>query len=250
MADVNNVSGSSALSQYDINNKQSKETKSNELGKNEFLELMIAQLNNQNPLEPQKNAEFVSQMAEFSTVEGIQNMGDGFESLASSYKSSQALQASSLVGGAVTVDGQDSSLLRHGELVYGMADVPAGADGLRLQITNESGQIVEDVELGYQPNGAMSFKWDGANLEVNGEMADIDYDKFPTDEDGNIIPHDPGEYQFQVVGNVVGQQQNLNVHMSARVDSVTVGENNDIVLNLAGGGTATMADVKQINHVY
>lgn len=250
MADVNNVSGSGALSQYDINKKQPQETPSNELGKNEFLELMIAQLNNQNPLEPQKNAEFVAQMAQFSTVEGIQNMSSGFESLANSYKSSQALQASSLVGGAVTVDGQDSSLLRHGELVYGMADVPSGADGLRLQITNKAGEVVEDVELGYQPNGRMSFKWDGANLEINGEMADIDYDKFPTDDDGNIIPHDPGEYQFQVVGNVAGQQQNLNVHMSARVDSVTLGENNDIVLNLAGGGTATMADVKQINHVY
>ena len=250
MSDVNNVTGSSALSQYDINKNSSQEKKSNELGKNEFLELMIAQLNNQNPLEPQKNAEFVAQMAQFSTVEGIQNMSSGFESLASSYKSSQALQASSLVGGAVTVDGQDTSLLRHGELVYGMADVPSGADGLKLQITNEAGEIVENVPLGYQPNGPMSFKWDGANLEINGEMADIDYDKFPTDDDGNIIPHDPGEYQFQVVGNVAGQQQNLNVHMSARVDSVTLGENNDIVLNLAGGGTATMADVKQINHVY
>ncbi len=250
MADVNNVSGTGALSQYDINNKQPKETKSNELGKNEFLELMIAQLNNQNPLEPQKNAEFVAQMAQFSTVEGIQNMSSGFEALANSYKSSQALQASSLVGGAVTVDGEDTSLLRHGELVYGMADVPPGSDDLRLQITNEAGEIVENIELGYQPNGSLSFKWDGANLEVNGEMADIDYDKFPTDEDGNIIPHEAGQYQFQVVGNVVGQQQNLNVHMSARVDSVTLGENNDIVLNLAGGGTATMADVKQINHVY
>jgi len=250
MSDVNNVTGSSALSQYDINKNTSQEKKSNELGKNEFLELMIAQLNNQNPLEPQKNAEFVAQMAQFSTVEGIQNMSSGFESLASSFKSSQALQASSLVGGAVTVDGQDTSLLRHGELVYGMADVPSGADSLKLQITNEAGEIVEDVPLGYQPNGPMSFKWDGANLEINGEMADIDYDKFPTDDDGNIIPHDPGEYQFQVVGNVGGQQQNLNVHMSARVDSVTLGENNDLVLNLAGGGTATMADVKQINHVY
>ncbi|GGX50525.1 flagellar hook assembly protein FlgD [Saccharospirillum salsuginis] len=250
MSDVNNVSGSSALSQYDINKNASQEKKSNELGKNEFLELMIAQLNNQNPLEPQKNAEFVAQMAQFSTVEGIQNMSSGFESLASSFKSSQALQASSLVGGAVTVDGQDTSLLRHGELVYGMADVPSGADSLKLQITNEAGEVVENVPLGYQPNGPMSFKWDGANLEINGEMADIDYDKFPTDDDGNIIPHDPGEYQFQVVGNVGGQQQNLNVHMSARVDSVTLGENNDLVLNLAGGGTATMADVKQINHVY
>lgn len=250
MANVNDVTGAGALSQYDIDRKKPQDNPSNELGKNEFLELMIAQMQNQNPLEPQANAEFVAQLAQFSQVEGIQNMSSGFESLANSYKSSQALQASSLVGGAVTVAGSDSSQLRHGELTYGMVDVPAGSSGLSLQITNEAGETVENVELGNQTPGELSLKWDGANLEVNGEMVDIDYDKFPTDEDGNVIPHDQGQYRFSVIGNVDGQQQNLNVHMSARVDSVTLGENNDIQLNLAGGETATMADVKQINHVY
>jgi flagellar basal-body rod modification protein FlgD len=103
MADINDVTGAGALSQYDIAQKKPKETSSNELGKDDFLKLMIAQLNNQNPLEPQANAEFVAQLAQFSQVEGIQNMSKGFESLSNSYKSSQALQASSLVGGAVTV---------------------------------------------------------------------------------------------------------------------------------------------------
>jgi flagellar basal-body rod modification protein FlgD len=110
--------------------------------------------------------------------------------------------------------------------------------------------MVEDVDLGNLSPGEMRFKWDGANLEVNGEMADIDYDKFPTDPDGNIVPHDGGNYRFALVGNVDGQQQDLGVHMSARVDSVTIGENNNIVLNLAGGKQTTMAEVKQINHVY
>lgn len=250
MADINNVTGSGALSQYDINNKKPEQGPTKELGKNEFLKLMIAQMENQNPLEPQANSEFVAQLAQFSQVEGIQNMSEGFESLSNSYKSSQALQASSLVGGAVTVNGSDSSQLRHGEVTFGLVDVPSGADGLRLQITNESGELVEDVALGNKPAGEVSFKWDGANLEVDGEMANIDYDKFPTDQDGNIIPHDAGQYQFRVVGNLGGEQQNLNIHMSARVDSVTIGENNEIKLNLAGGDSATMADVKRINHVY
>ncbi len=250
MADINDVTGAGALSQYDIAQKKPKENTSNELGKDDFLKLMIAQLNNQNPLEPQANAEFVAQLAQFSQVEGIQNMSKGFESLSNSYKSSQALQASSLVGGAVTIEGKQESLLRHGELVFGMTDVPSGANGMMLQITNSEGEMVESVPLGNQPAGELNFKWDGANLEVNGEMADIDYDKFPTDEDGNIVPHDAGIYRFNVVGNVDGEQQSLGTHTSARVDSVTLRQDNDLQLNLAGGGNITMADVKQINQVY
>jgi flagellar basal-body rod modification protein FlgD len=211
---------------------------------------MIAQLNNQNPLEPQDNGQFIAELAQFSTVEGIQNMSDGFEDLAVSYKSSQALQASALVGGAVTIDGNTTSNLRNGELVFGMAEIPAATDDLVLQITNDTGQIVENIQLGYQPNGELSFKWDGANLEVNGKIADVDYDKFETDEYGNIIPHASGEYSFQISGNVLGQNQVFNSSLSQRVDSVTIRENNDIQLNLAGGGTATMAQVKQINAVY
>jgi flagellar basal-body rod modification protein FlgD len=249
MTDITNV-GSALGNSYDIENKNPAEPKNNELGKSEFLELMIAQLNNQNPLEPQDNGQFIAELAQFSTVEGIQSMSEGFEDLAVSYKSSQALQASALVGGAVTIDGNTESSLRYGELVFGMADIPAATDGLTLQITNDTGQVVENIPLGYQPNGELTFKWDGANLEVNGEIAEVDYDKFETDENGNIIPHPAGDYSFAVSGNVLGQYQVFDTSLSQRVDSVTIRENNDIQLNLAGGGTATMADVKQINAVY
>ena len=248
MSDVTGVN--SALSQYDIGNKKPVVDKSNDLGKTEFLELMIAKLNNQDPLKAQDDAAFIAELAQFSTVEGIQNMSDGFAELATSYKSSQALQASSLVGGAVTISGNDTTQLSYGELVFGMADVPPGSDELFLQIEDEFGQIIEDVPLGYQKSGELSFKWDGANLEVNGELMDIDYAKFQTDESGNIIPHPVGDYTFRLQGNVLGQAQDLNVSMSQRVDSVTILSSNDIQLNLAGGKSATMADVRQINAVY
>jgi flagellar basal-body rod modification protein FlgD len=248
MADITGVNGS--LSQYDIADKKPVVAKNNELGKTEFLELMIAQLNNQNPLEPQDDAAFIAELAQFSTVEGIQSMSDGFEDLAVSYKSSQALQASSLVGGSVTVDGNDSSDLRIGELVFGMTELDAGTEGLRLQIENEYGEIVEDVDLGYQPSGPLAFKWDGANLEVNGELAEIDYSKFATEEDGNLIPHDEGEYTFRVMGELAGAQQTFNTNISRRVESVTILGTNDIQLNLAGGSTATLDQIKQINAVY
>jgi flagellar basal-body rod modification protein FlgD len=248
MADITGVNN--ALSQYDITAKNPANANTNELGKTEFLELMIAQLNNQNPLEPQDDAAFIAELAQFSTVEGIQSMSDGFGDLAASYKSSQALQASSLVGGAVTVSGNDGSDLRIGELICGITELEAGTEGLHLQIEDQFGQIVEDVELGYQPSGPMNFKWDGANLEVNGELADIDYSKFPVDESGNLIPHEEGEYTFRVLGDLSGLQQTFETNISRRVESVTILASNDIQLNLAGGGTASLDEIKQINAVY
>jgi flagellar basal-body rod modification protein FlgD len=104
--------------------------------------------------------------------------------------------------------------------------------------------------LGYQPSGPMNFKWDGANLEVNGELADIDYSKFPVDESGNLIPHEEGEYTFRVLGDLSGLQQTFETNISRRVESVTILASNDIQLNLAGGGTASLDEIKQINAVY
>lgn len=251
MADVNNVSGSSTLGQYDIGNKKDTgKTSNNDLGKNEFLELMITQLQNQNPLDPQDNAEFVAQLAQFSTVEGIENMSSSLQGMSDSFTSSQALQATALVGGSVTVNSQDSSILQHGDLVYGLVEVPSGANNIRLRVTNAAGETVEEVDLGNLPAGAATFKWDGANMEVNGALVDIDYDKFETDEDGNIIPHPQGEYSFDVFGNVGGVQEQIEINMSSRVDSVTLGSAGEIQLNLAGGGVITMDDVLQINSAY
>ena len=99
MSTVGEVS-SSALDRYQIKNET---TTKKELGKNEFLNLLVAQLNNQNPLEPQGNGEFIAQLAQFSQVEGIEKLNDSMGSLLTGYQSSQALQASSLVGRKVII---------------------------------------------------------------------------------------------------------------------------------------------------
>ncbi len=91
---------SSVLDQYQIKNAG---PKTNELGKDEFLNLLVAQLNNQDPLAPQDNGAFIAQLAQFSQVEGIGKLNTSMESLLSGYQSSQALQASSLVGRSVIV---------------------------------------------------------------------------------------------------------------------------------------------------
>src|SRR5690625_3576520 len=103
----NNISvGNSLLDQYQVD--QSRFAKGDDLGKNEFLQLLVAQLNNQDPLAPQENGEFIAQLAQFSTVEGIEKMNGSMDAMVSGFQSSQALQASSLVGRTVVIQGEQA----------------------------------------------------------------------------------------------------------------------------------------------
>ena len=97
----NNVS--SALSGLGLGEAQAKKKPNDELGQSEFLELMIAQLNNQDPMKPMDNGDFISQMAQFSAVTGLTQLQESFDKLAVSLQSNQALQASSLIGQDVLV---------------------------------------------------------------------------------------------------------------------------------------------------
>ncbi len=252
MADINGVNNTtSAIDKYSIDDKVVEEEKSNELGRNEFLELMIAQMENQSPLDPKSNEDFIAQLAQFSSVEGIEKINESLEDLSASYRSSQTLEATSLVGSSVTLDGQSSSQLIWGDVVFATAEIPAGSDGLTLSIENDVGEIVEQVEIGYQEAGNLNIKWDGMNLEVGGQLMDIDYEKFATDEDGNPIPHDEGEYSISIIGNVAGSAnaESIAVSMSTRVDSVSINSDNTVTLNLLGGEKASIDSIKQINDI-
>ena len=131
MADITGVQNA-ALDQYAL--QGTNKAKDNEMGRDQFLELMIAQLNNQNPLEPQGNGDFIAQLAQFSTVEGIESMGSSLDDMSANFKSNQAIQASSLVGKHVTVEGKTQTNLNWGEFIHGNVDIPPGMDDLHLQI--------------------------------------------------------------------------------------------------------------------
>ncbi len=243
---MTSINGNDFLPQFSSEQRFKEQPKDNELGKDDFLTLMITQLNNQNPLEPQQNAEFVAQLAQFSTVEGVTNLADNFDRLATSFGSSQALQASTLVGRSVTLANNQESQLIWGDLVQGVADVPVGANDLMLVIEDEAGQVVEQHALGNQLPGDLSFRWDGINIEVNGQLLDMSYDHLQVDEDGNVLPHPEGGYMFRVMANTGSANEALAVSVSKRVESVTL-QDSEIVLNLLGGGTAKMTDVARIN---
>ncbi|WXL27282.1 flagellar hook assembly protein FlgD [Ectopseudomonas mendocina] len=221
MSTVSNVTGS-VLDQYQI--KQDNGAKSNELGKNQFLELLVAQLNNQNPLEPQGNGEFIAQLAQFSQVEGVEKLNTSMEALLGGYQSSQALQASSMVGTKVVIP-TDKALVDTSESFKASLVLPISSGNVYVNVYDQAGAAVGRVNLGAQEAGNVSFIWDGK------------------DASGNTLP--PGTYKFEAQASYSDGTKGLYTMLPANVDSVTLG-GSELVLNLAGIGSVPLSQVQVI----
>jgi len=153
-----------------------KAAKRNEMGKDEFMKLMIAQMNNQDPLEPQGNAEYMAQLSQLSMVEGIQNLNKVTEGFITSLQSSQALQASALVGRKVQIQSNIGNLVEGGTF-SGSVFVPSAADNMDMKIVDNNGQVLRTIDTGQYRNesgffseGTINFEWDG--MMDNGEKAE------------------------------------------------------------------------------
>lgn len=220
---MSNISvGNSLLDQYQVD--QSRFAKGDELGKNEFLELLVAQLNNQDPLAPQENGEFIAQLAQFSTVEGIEKMNSTMDAMASSFQSSQALQASSMVGRTVVIP-SDRAMVDPADGFSGQLVLPQASPAVLVNVYDEAGSMVATVNLGAQETGIHDFAWDGL------------------DSSGNPMP--AGKYKFEAHASINGETTQLATLLPANVDSVSlgVGHGGEMVLNLAGLGSIGLSDV-------
>jgi len=211
----------SVLDQYQL---KPEGPKSKDLGKNEFLNLLVAQLNNQNPLEPQGNGEFIAQLAQFSQVEGIEKLNTSMGSMLSSFQSSQALQASSLVGRKVIVP-SEKAVVDTSESFKASTVLPVSSSNVYVNVYDNSGSLVTRVNLGEQAAGNVSFIWDCK------------------DSDGNVVP--PGTYKFEAQATYDGETKGLYTLLPANVDSVTLG-GSELMLNLAGLGSVPLSQVQVI----
>lgn len=197
-----------------------------ELGKNEFLNLLVAQLNNQDPLSPQSNGEFVAQLAQFSQVEGIDKLNTSMESMLSGYQSSQALQASSLVGRKVIVP-TDKAMVDTSETFKASLNLPVSSSNVYVNIQDSAGATVNRINLGQQAAGNVSFMWDGK------------------DASGKLMP--PGTYKFEAQATYGTETKGLYTSLPANVDSVSLGQNGgELMLNLAGIGSIGLSKVQVI----
>ncbi len=244
MTDVNSTySAGSVLSDYSISKTQQDETKNNELGQSAFLELMITQLNNQDPLNPQENGEFISQLAQFSSVEGLERLNESFDGFSANFLSNQALQASSLVGRSVTVP-TDTAILDSGGLVSGVFELPSRTSNASISVYSQAGALLQEIDLGAQSAGEKVFRWDGLHLELDGEMVDWVGD---VGEDEMPAALGPGSYTVKVNALIDGEATQMDTALSANVNSVTVGTDGGLILNLAGLGAVGLGDVKLFN---
>jgi len=187
--------------------------------------LMVAQMNNQDPLSPQENSEFVSQLAQFSSVEGIENMNKTMGLMASSMQSSQALQASALVGRTVHIN-TDTSILSEGGMITGNINLESSTSNLMVNIMNSSGELVRQVAMGSQTRGDVRFAWNGQ------------------DGKGQQLP--PGSYKFTAEATVGGTTEQMSLALSANVNSVTINPDRSVVLNVAGQGAVPLLEVAEI----
>jgi flagellar basal-body rod modification protein FlgD len=197
------------------------------LGQDAFLRLMLAQLKNQDPFKPLQSGEFLSQLAQFSTVAGVKDLQSSFKDLSASLVSNQALQASSLLGRSVLVR-RSSSALAAGGTLTGAIDVPSSASSVVVNITNASGELVRQLNLGPQAKGLANFSWDG--MRSDGTMAA------------------PDAYSVSAQLMVNGKAQGgASVLLDARVESVTIAaDQSGLTLSLEGLGDIAFSDVRQI----
>ncbi len=190
-----------------------------------FLELMIAQFQNQDPFKPMENGDFLGQLAQFGTVSGIEELRHSFTSFANSLYSDQALQASNLIGQDVLVTSRFAGLGQDGE-IRGAVELRSSTPSLTVRVTDANGALVRNLELGTRPAGTVGFAWDGRN------------------ESGVRMP--PGSYRIDVVSGAGGQSEQLPVMIADRVDSVTLGGGSGVQLNLKDMGEVELADVRRI----
>lgn len=199
------------------------EAQANELGQEEFLELMITQLRNQDPFKPLESGEFLGQLAQFGTVQGLAELNTEFASLAESLVSNQALQASNLVGRDVLIQSSLGVLGEEG--IGGAVEVPDSTSAVQIEVTDTAGAVIQTIQLGPQAPGLARFNWNG--LTTTGPAAE-------------------GIYNFRAQFFNGREMQDVPVYTQANVSSVTFGTQG-LSLSLRGLGEVPFTAVKEIS---
>jgi len=188
-----------------------------------FLKLLVTQLKNQDPLNPMDNAQITSQMAQISTVSGIDKLNATLQGMVSSFSANQSVQATAMIGHSVLVPGT-SLELQNGSAQAGV-DLPQAADQVVVSIIDGSGRVVHKADLGAQAAGVLGFQWDGV-----------------TDSGANAAP---GSYSFSVQAIQGGDKVDAVALRLGLVGGVAQGKDG-VMLKVNGAGQVALSDVKQV----
>ena len=195
------------------------------LDQNSFLKLMIAQFKNQDPTKPKDPSEFLGQLAQFSTVSGIQEMQSSLGALANSLRSSNVLSGAVLVGRDVLAPASDFSYAS-GETLAGSLEVPDGASAVDVAIKDSTGQLIRRMTV--PANGSeTAFSWNGVG------------------DNGNAVA--AGHYTISATAKVGAATESSAVLLNTHVDSVTIdAQSNGLILNTHTVGAVPISDVRRV----
>jgi len=195
------------------------------LGQADFLRLMTEQLQHQDPLNPMENSAFLGQLAQFSTVQGIQSLNNQVGAFSAALSNDQVLRGAALVGHEVLVP---SSNLAYDGSTGASGVVAAPSPGsVAFTITDAYGQKVHEFTVQADKAGELAFSWDG------------------TGANGNALP--PGKYGITATHTSSnGTQSKVDTYVKGKVESVTVGSNG-LYLDLSGMGTVPLDYVPRVS---
>ncbi|MBI5330005.1 MAG: flagellar hook assembly protein FlgD [Betaproteobacteria bacterium] len=218
VSSVATTSSADLISQ--LNGQTGSAKKSSDL-ESPFLTVLTAQMKNQDPLNPTDNAELTSQLAQISTVDGVNKMGKTMEGLSTLFTSSQNLQAASLVGHSVMAEG-DTVSLAEGE-AFGGVDLATAADRVTVTFYNANGEKVSTRDLGKLSAGYSDFLWEGA------------------DDLGNALPD--GKYSYSVTAANNGKTVEATRYALTAVASVVTGAAG-MQLQMADGSNRGLSQIQ------
>jgi flagellar basal-body rod modification protein FlgD len=188
-----------------------------------FMTLLVTQMKNQDPLNPLDNAQVTSQLAQLSTVTGIDKLNDTMAAMSGSFKSSQNLQAAGMIGHGVVVPGSNVEL-KDGKSVLGF-DLPQNADKIRVLIKDQGGAVVKTIDSNAMTSGFNSVVWDGK-----------------TDSGASAAN---GNYKFEVAASAGETKLTVTPLSFGLVSSVSFGTQGTM-LSILNTGEVAMSDVRQV----
>lgn len=194
-----------------------------------FLTLLVAQLKNQDPTNPMDNSQLTSQLAQISTVSGIEKLNTTLGSISGQISSGQSLQASALIGHGVMIPG--AAVLAGKDVDGSASTTPFGveltqaADKATATVTDSSGKVIRTLDLGNLSAGVHTFTWDGKAT------------------DGTAVPD--GAYSVAINASAAGAQLVAQPLQFALVQGVTKGSSGNL-LDLGTYGTTSLDEVRQI----
>ena len=149
-----------------------------------FLKLLVAQLNNQDPMNPMDNAQMTSQMAQINTVTGIQQLNLSMQGMTEQFAAMQTLQGTMMIGRSVLTEGDrlavDEKGSGKGYFVLGNT-----ATSTKIEVLSPSGQVVDTVDLGAQEKGRHDFTWDTSKYTA-GDPSTLRFRVVAANKDGAV----------------------------------------------------------------